>query len=199
MKKVVLAIIFVLSLATFAQETSYGVFLGSNFYRMPITGDLDSHGGQVPFNIGVFGSLQLNESSGLQLNAFYGKGTDGSFFSDNGIFIEKINVSKFNAQLLYKYHVKKTYNQGFHLLAGPRLTFVTEAKGKRDHLDYADFYNNINLGLTAGFGFDVLKHFNIQAVLDYGLPSTIDFGEYKSSTIGAYFNLLIDVESIISK
>ncbi|MEY8849602.1 outer membrane beta-barrel protein [Psychroserpens sp. XS_ASV72] len=198
MKKVLFLIAVVFSTSFYAQELSYGVYLGSNFYRMPIKGDLDSRGGQAPLNLGLFGSVQINESSGVHLNAFYGKAIEGSFSSDDGnIFIDKIEVNKITTQLLYKYHVKKTYNQGFYLLLGPRLSFVSNAEGKQDGLDYSELYEKVNFGISGGFGFTFLKHLDGQVILDYGLPSTIDFGKFKSSTIGAYLNILIDIESII--
>lgn len=199
MKKLILLTLFLFSISVQSQDFSYGVLLGTNVYKIPISGDLRSNGGLTAINIGAYGSKKINESFGIQLNVFFGKSVENGFNDDEGdFFTGKINVNKVNTQLLLKYDPNESYGNGFYFLVGPRLTFISEAKTRGDDIDISDFYKDSNLGLSAGFGSDFLKHFNVEFLFDYGIPSILDLEDNKASTFGGYLNILVNIESIIN-
>lgn len=201
MKKLFLLAFLLISLLVQSQDFSYGALFGSNLYKTSIDGDLRNKGGLTAFNIGIFGSKKINESFGLQLNAFFGKSVENgysSYDSDTFDFTGKINVNKFNTQLLLKYDVNESYGTGLYFLIGPRLTFISEAKKRSDETDFSNLYKDSNIGLSGGFGSDLLNHFNIEFLLDYGIPSVIDVKNNKASTFGGYLNILVNIESIIN-
>ncbi len=105
MKKLLLLSFILVSILVQSQNFSYGILFGSNIYKMSVDGELSSRGGLTAFNFGVFGNKKINESLGLQLNAFFGKSVENGFSSDDSDTFEftgKINVNKFNTQLLLK-------------------------------------------------------------------------------------------------
>ncbi|WP_461588620.1 outer membrane beta-barrel protein [Winogradskyella sp.] len=198
----VLFLLVLVSTSLKAQEYSFGLMLGTNIYSMNLTSgdgtDLGVDKGITPFNLGLFGTKKIGEQSGIRLNIFYGQSVERGFFSDN-ISTGKINIQKLNLQLLYKYYPSKVYGEGKYLLAGPRMTLINSAERRDDGFDFTDLYNDSNFGLNAGLGFHLTSQLNIEFLIDYGLPNIVNIGDNKVSSIGAFLNVLFNIESLISK
>lgn len=213
MKKIIFGIIFSFALVSaYGQEFSYGLLVGANYVSIETDGDDEGlYAGDsyspfnksgFPLNIGGYFDYSFNESFGVKANLLYSRNVDeytiylGNYESSE---LDLIKTSiKF--QPLLKFDVNKEYGKGFYLLAGPQLSFIINEEDARNNFDLEEnFYKTINLGANLGFGVQFSSLIGAEIIGYYGLSNWIDNSNIDTSTAGAYFNLYINLASLIKK
>ena len=97
----------------------------------------------------------------------------------------------------FKYDFGETYRDGFYMLAGPKLAFITGVKSEGE--DVKDSFETFNLGAQLGFGWRLLKFFDIQTKLDYELTPFFKLNNgNKSNFFGAVISANIDLSRVLS-
>lgn len=202
MKKNILTICILLSSFLIkAQDISYGVILGSSAYDNEIKGYLEAGAGYDVLHFGMYADYQINEKTGLKVNLTFGKNKDTRYYlSEPGsyIILDDIRYRKIEFQPHVKYDFKNQYNQGFYMLAGPRVSFVFNVENESgDKIE--DFYKSTRFGGQLGFGTNISKYFNIEFIGDYGFSNFLKDKTYKGTTLGGHLNLIMNLESLINK
>jgi len=202
MKKIfTLFAILISSITITAQEFNYGIALGS-FYH-----DFENEGPLIPgtnysiIDFGAFGEYQLNSNSGINAKLTYSTKVvdEGYDFRNEFVFTqgEEINFSALNFSAHYKFDTNSEYGKGFYVLAGPRISFISNSKYKGGE-KLEDLYEPIRIAGQAGFGVNFLKHFSVELLFDYGLTNPLDSEVNDVQTAGINFNFLINLETILN-
>jgi len=145
-----------------------------NLYQQSSSYDYKS---KVDFYIGLLGNIRLSRFYALQPEINYsrqGAKVESNINEWNG---QKLNVSYLGVQLINKFYFKS-----FNVHAGPTLDFVVEK----------DFYvdNGVDLGITAGIGYDVTKNLGIEARIKKGFLPVMDFDNNNTNVVfqaGLYY------------
>jgi hypothetical protein len=145
-----------------------------SFYSGNPTYDYKS---KVDFYIGLLGNIRLTRFYALQPEINYsrqGSKVESNINDWNG---QKLNVSYLGAQLINKFYFKD-----FNILVGPTLEFAVDN-------DF-DLENEIDLGITAGIGYDITKNIGVEARVKKGFVSATYFGDYSTNVVfqaGLYY------------
>ena len=117
-----------------AQEISYGIVLGANFYNDqssrsgPNDVSFDSGNGDfiVP-NFGAYIEYGINQNFGAKLEITANKKSFEKGFANNGLGeIYDLNFIDINPN--FKYDFGSEYRKGFYMILGPKLAFLTKAE-----------------------------------------------------------------------
>lgn len=199
MRKILIGLLFLISISVVSQDLRYGVLLGANFYDIEIDGPLIAGSANSPLNIGGFVDYKIANRYGLKAHLIYNTTSEGSYvyYGSNDVqkFFDSAKLKTLQLHSLFKYDVKNDYNKGFYLLGGFRMTNVLDAKSDKNE-DLRDFYNKVNLGYMFGFGTTFLKNFSFELVGDRSMTNTVDFENNKSRNWGCYANLLFNLEPL---
>ena len=186
-----------------AQEISYGIILGGNFYN-----DQSSNGGPndvyfdsgngdfiVP-NIGAYIEYEINHNIGAKLEITANKKSFEKGFANSDLGeVYDLNFIDINPN--FKYDFGAEYRKGFYMLFGPKIALLTKAE--HNGKDVKSDFENINLGLELGFGQRFLKFMEIECKVDYGLTPFFKMEGSKSSKLfGVYLSLNVDIERIVN-
>ncbi len=186
-----------------AQDLSYGVILGGNFYN-----DQSSNGGPndvyfdsgngdfiVP-NLGGYLEYQFTKNIGAKLELTTNTKTFEKGFANKDLGdIYKLTFIDINPN--FKYDFGNQYRKGFYMMLGPKFALLTNAKfeGK----DVTSDFEKMNLGLELGLGQRILKFIEIEAKFDYGLtPFFKATGSKPNKITGFYLSLNVDIQKIIA-
>lgn len=207
MKKLLITILLTSVLGLNAQNINYGIAYGAHVYDAAPKNSLSGGGSYSYLNIGAFLDAQLADSYGVTIKLMYSPNSEDSRYLFRGATFADLGrntYSSLNFQGHFKYDVNNEYSKGFYLLGGPRVSFILNAENRdsdlaEDGADSTDFYSSPHLAFQAGFGVNFLKHFAFELIGDVGLNNTVDFGNSTSNTVGANFNILINLESLINK
>ena len=185
-----------------AQNFSYGALLGYNGYDIEIDGPLSSGCAVSGLNIGGFGEYKLNNRFGIRGNIIYSKVQEDDYYlvvngQGYGKFLDKTELNTLQIHTLVKLDVRRTYNKGFYLISGFRMTNILEAKSDGD--DIKDFYESPTFGFMFGFGVNFAKHFGLELIPETNITNTLDSDNNNAKNYGAYANLTINLESIFKK
>lgn len=140
-----------LSLSTYAQETSFGVTAGYLNGQLKVSEDgynvSDDGSG---FYVGVLVDLEINESFHIVPGANYGNAEEANF-----IYVP----------VMAQYHIGES---GVFLQAGPQATFLLED-------DPGDAINTVGVDAAFGLGYEITENFFVEA--KYALEVTNRFSE----------------------
>ncbi|WP_048512034.1 porin family protein [Chryseobacterium sp. FH2] len=195
MKKLSLLFILLISGLSFAQVTfNPGIRAGANFshftnnenYTYYWADDLYYPEANVnmdfktktDFYIGLFGNIRFAKFYALQPEINY---------SRQGTKLDT-NVNNWNGQTLTATYlgiqlVNKFYFNKFNIHFGPTLDFLVEHKN-------FDTENEVDLGLTAGLGYDITKNFGVEARVKKGFIPVYYFNDNHSNVTfqaGVYY------------
>ncbi len=147
-----IAVFAMFSIATFAQDSNFGVNAG--YLNIKLTGksnasgltlsDSDSKSG---FYVGVFGEGALTDNFSLRGEVNYGLVNDTNFLM---------------VPIMAKYYFAQS---NLFVQAGPQVSFVLE--------DLGGFLNTVGVDATGGLGYDISDHFVITARYAHELTNRI--------------------------
>lgn len=194
MKKLISLLMIIISGLSFAQVTfNPGVRAGANFSHFSNNENFSSYywgdwyypenvnmdfKTKTDFYLGLFGNIRFAKFYALQPEINY---------SRQGTKLET-NVNNWNGQTLTASYVgiqivNKFYFNKFNVHVGPTLDFLVEQKN-------FDAENEIDLGITAGLGFDITKNFGVEARVKKGFVPVYYFnGDHSNVTFqaGVYY------------
>jgi len=172
MKKLSLLFILLISSVSFAQVTfNPGIRAGANFSHFTNNENYSYYWGEnylenhnvnmdfktkTDFYIGFFGNIRFAKFYALQPEINYSRqGTklDTNVNNWNG---KTLTATYVGVQLVNKFYFNK-----FNVHFGPTLEFLVENKN-------FEAENEVDLGLTAGLGFDITKNFGVEARVKKG-------------------------------
>ncbi|AZA78310.1 PorT family protein [Chryseobacterium sp. G0186] len=180
MKKIFPLLFVLLSGLSFAQVTfTPGIRAGANFSHF--TNDEnqtffypgDVHYPQTTMNIkfktrtdfylGFLGNIRFAKFYALQPEVNYSRQGAKVESNVNNMGDQNVTVSYLGVQLVNKFYFNK-----FNVLVGPTLDFVVEKKNISPD-------NEVDLGITAGVGYDITKNFGVEARVKKGLVPVYSF------------------------
>lgn len=186
-----------------AQDISYGIILGGNFYNDnrsksgPNDFYFDSGNGDfiVP-NFGAYMEYGVNKNIGVKLEISANKKTFEKGFSNNNLG-EIYELSFIDINPNFKWDFGQEYRQGFYMLFGPKIALLTKADFEGN--DVKSDFESMNLSLDLGFGQRFLKFLEVECKVDYGItPFFKAEGSKSSKLFGVYLSLNVDLERIIN-
>jgi outer membrane protein with beta-barrel domain len=202
MKKLLFLSLFLCGFSGFSQHMRYGALIGMNAYDIEVSGPFIAGSGISGLNVGGFIDYQFKNNLGLKLNMIfnqtketdYGPLVGGTFTTA----FDEIKLTTLQFQPLLKIDVNKVYAKGFYLQGGFSLVNVLSAKAD-DGASAKPFYKGSSISGMFGFGVTFLKHYSFELMGSYSLTNPLDSNESKAKNMGAYGNLLIDIESFLHK
>lgn len=126
--------------------------------------------------VGFYGALHLTKFYTLQPEINYSRqGSNVETVNGNLITKAKFDVSYLSLGILNKF----TFTEKFNFHVGPTLDFVVD-KTKFTNNNSDDFFlfpssNDVDLTLTAGFGYNFTNNFGLEARVKKGFISVYDF------------------------
>ncbi|AWA29966.1 hypothetical protein HYN48_07670 [Flavobacterium magnum] len=200
MKKLFLLSALVCGLHGFSQKMRYGALLGMNAYDIEVSGPLIAGNGLSGLNFGGFIDYQFSSHCGLKVNMIFNKTTETDYGPlESGTYYEIFDEAKLTTlqlQPLIKFDVNKVYAKGFYLQGGLNMVNILRARAD-DGTSLKNFYNRTAFSGMLGFGVTFLKHYSFELMGSYSLTNPIGFPESRARNMGAYTNLLIDIESFL--
>jgi hypothetical protein len=184
MKKTLFLLAFIVSGLSFAQVTfNPGIRAGANFSHFTNKDqwysywDDYSYGNEAKmdfktktdFYLGLFGNIRFAKFYALQPEINYSR--QGAKLDTN---INNWNGQTITASYLVLQLVNKFYFNRFNVHFGPTLEFLVEQKN-------FDAENEIDLGITAGLGFDITDNFGIEARVKKGFIPVYSFNNDHSN------------------
>ncbi len=153
---------------------SYAYDIDGNY--VSTSNDNDDFKAKTDFYAGFYGALHLTKYYTLQPEINYSR--QGSYVESrdgNVVTRTKFDVSYLSIGILNKF----TFTEKFNFHVGPTVDFVVE-KTKFVNENSDDFFlfpddNDVDLTLTAGFGYDFTKNFGLEARVKKGFISVYDF------------------------
>ena len=148
MKKLIVLVIFSLSLGLNAQDTSYGIKAGINFSNL--TGDLgDGASTRTSIHAGLMLENKVSNKFGASLELLYTSlGAEGELESGNdGI----LKLEYLNVPIIFKYYA----TDYFALEAGPQIGVLvsSDVSEPGTTINLNDEFNDIDLGFNFGASF----------------------------------------------
>ena len=200
-------LLFLICIFTFlnskAQDISYGVIIGANFYndQRSNSGDTDfffdsGNGDFIVPNLGVYFEYGVNQNMGVKLEVTANKKSFEKGFSNSNLG-EIYDLSFMDINPNFKYDFGKEYRQGFYMLFGPKIALLTKAEFEGNNVK-SDF-ESMHLGLELGVGQRFLQFVEVACKIDYGLtPFFKAEGSKSSKLFGVYLSLILDLERIVN-
>jgi len=164
MKKILLlAICFLASTASFAQEFYGGPQAAFSITNMASAESNDKAG----YQIGGFIGYEFGNVFGLELQAFYSNqgGANTTWDPYYKMVDHKLNLNYINVPLLGKFHIAK----GFTGFVGPQVGFLCGANYKYNGnaVDIMELCNTVDWSIMMGLGYQF--DFGLRVVADYSL------------------------------
>jgi hypothetical protein len=207
MRKFLLFASLIFAATSLAQNLSYGVVIGMNYYNDQRSnggpGDVFFDSGNDDFailNLGGYLEYQFNANMGLKTSVTYNKKEFEKGFS-NANLDEMYTLSYVDINPAFKYDFGQEYRRGFYMLLGPKFgVLVGDKVSAPDNPDAnTDDFKPVYVNLDLGIGWRIFKFIEIEGKIDYGLtPFYKD--EYNGCKIfGGYVSVNVDLERILNK
>lgn len=164
MKKLFLTAAIAVSAMSFAQK--FGAKAGMNLSTISDDG-YDDTKSKVGYYAGVFINMPISETFSIQPEVLYnnlGSETKGSVIGN--AYSQKLNLNYISVPVMFQFKATPQ----FYLEAGPEFGFLVAADSKTtwnsasstSELNKDDF-NNFNLGVGLGLGFDITENVGVNA------------------------------------
>lgn len=209
MKKIFTLFIALTSVMAFSQVTfNPGIRAGVNFAHLTGADDYYysfdngvenrnkiSYGSRVDFYAGFIANIRFAKMYALQPEIHYSRqgGTMEYKNTNNQIVKSDVKLAYMGIQLVNKFYVNK-----LNFLVGPNLEFIVNNKelGRDNEIfsnGYYYYYGpdvEVDLGITAGIGYDITKNLGVEARIKKGFVPVIDNGNSHSNVVfqtGVYY------------
>ena len=194
MKKLItLTLVFFINLIV-AQEFSYGLVLGNNFYSVA------NNNGTTSMSTNDYNSITFGGYAEYNFTENTGVKTDVLLVKNSILFRptkQPFEMNILNISPSFKYDFGGVYREGFYMLVGPKFSFITsiDSNGK----DVKDSFETFNYGTHLGFGYRIFKYIDIQTRLEYNISPffKLENGN-KSNFFGALVSVNIDLAKLIT-
>lgn len=177
------------------QEFSYGVVLGNNFYTIENnngTTTFETEDKVSSFALGGYSEYNFTENIGIKVDILFSK-KEFIYFPNKQLF----TMNFVDIAPNFKYDFGETYREGFYMLAGPKISLITNVKSEGE--DVKDSFETLNFGAQLGFGWRILKFVDIQTKFDYELSPFFKLNNgNKSNFFGAVISANIDLTRVFS-
>ncbi len=195
MKNIKLCLLFIFFFTiSKAQNLSYGVLLGGNFYQSnndSSSNQFNTDGTPIAFNLGGYLEYNFTENIGIKTDLTFNK-KELQFENTTNFKLNFIDISP-----SLKYDFGHEYRKGFYMLIGPRFSLLTKATA--EGADASDVFNKTSIGLQLGLGQRIFTYVDIQGKFDYGATAFYESATTKSKLFGAYLSLNVDLEKMLNK
>lgn len=154
-----------------------------------------SYGSRTDFYIGFVGNIRFAKMYALQPEVHYSRqgGTIEYINANNQKVKKDLKLAYMGVQLVNKFYVNK-----LNFLVGPNLEFIVNNKELGNNgEDYSNGYyyyygpsTEVDLGITAGVGYDFTNNFGVEARVKKGFVPVLDNGDYHSNVVfqaGVYY------------
>lgn len=209
MKKIFTLFIALTSVMVFSQVTfNPGIRAGVNFAHFSGADDYYynyvngtettnkiTYGSRVDFYAGFIANIRFAKIYALQPEIHYSRQGGTVEYKNTNNQIEKTDfkLAYMGLQLVNKFYINK-----LNFLVGPNLEFVINNKelgnnyndSHDEHYYFGYQRNEIDLGITAGIGYDITKNLGVEARVKKGFLPVIDNGNYHSNVVfqtGLYY------------
>lgn len=152
----------------FTNQEDYAYYWADNSYYPEANVNMDFKT-KTDFYIGMFGNIRFAKFYALQPEINYSRQGTKLETNVNNWDGRMLTASYVGVQLVNKFYFNK-----FNIHFGPTLEFLVEEKNFE-----AD--NEIDLGITAGLGFDITKNFGIEARVKKGFVPVYYFNANHSN------------------
>lgn len=194
MKRIIL-LAFLVSAYVNAQNFSYGIILGGDFYEAANSGstpNFNAQGSNLTPNIGGYAEYSFSNKIGIKTEITFNKKTIEFTGIDSGFNMSFLQISP-----SLKYDCGPEYRKGFYMLLGPKLSIITKVTS--EGVDVKDSFESSNFALQYGIGTRFYKYFDIEGKLDYEFTPFYKTSYNTSSFLNFYINLGIDLERLLNK
>ena len=152
----------------FTNQEDYAYYWADNSYYPEANVNMDFKT-KTDFYIGLFGNIRFAKFYALQPEINYSRQGTKLETNVNNWDGRMLTASYVGVQLVNKFYFNK-----FNIHFGPTLEFLVEEKNFE-----AD--NEIDLGITAGLGFDITKNFGVEARVKKGFVPVYYFNANHSN------------------
>lgn len=170
MKKVILSLIGIASIATASAQFSLGAKAGASL--------TDFNGGsyfakeskmKVGYYGGAYGRYHFTKTMAAQAEILYA--TQGAKI-DDGDGDYKHNLSYITVPVMFQYHLPV----GLYFETGPQVSFLTKAELKDgdNKLDVKDVTKNVDFSWVAGAGYKITEEIGVNARYGFGITDVSD-------------------------
>ena len=179
MKKLfIVAIIALLGFTQMEAQVTFkpGLRGGVNFAHFT-QGDLYNNKAKTDFYAGFYGALHLTKYYTLQPEINYSRqGSNVETTNNKVVTSTKFDVSYLSLGILNKF----TFTDKFNFHIGPTLDFVVDKTKFTNDNSSSDYFffpgsNDVDLTITAGFGYNFTSNFGLEARVKKGFISVYDF------------------------
>ena len=162
MKRLLLGILFLFALGTYAQNIRYGVKTGINFSTLQ-GDDFDNASGRYGFAAGFFAQIPLGETLKFQPEILYsGQGIKPNSLPGS-VYAERAELDYLQLPLLLSFNVGKVYFQ-----LGPQV-------GLGIWNSYNAYtYKNYDISGLAGIGYQILDGLSLEARYSMGFLDVVN-------------------------
>lgn len=182
MKKIIIAVIAMVSTMAFAQtELTYGIRGGVNASKIK-----DVHGSsdqRIGFHLGGFAQIPLQANS--QEFYFQPELLYMMLGEKNGE--KNVNLDYLAVPILFKAYFSERDTEFFGEI-GPQLGFLVN-KSLPDNYGYDHEFNSVDLGITLGLGFSYLRNWEASLRFYYGFSDVIKNDALNATNFNSNFNL----------
>ena len=202
MKKIILILIFIISINTFSQTMNYGLVLGINATDTESKNGNSLYASDAPgldgFNVGAYFDYPINNKLGIKSYLTFNSENETYSSSTLNEFNFDLKVNSIQLSSVLKYHFNNEYNEGFYILSGPRISNILSTESQAS-FELNDTHKNFNFGLQFGFGFKIFKFINTEFIGDYGFSDIIEDENIKVNTFNFKLNLNFNLEHLRNK
>ncbi len=181
MKKIFLATLLLVFIATSYAQINIGVKAGLNRYAL--TGDDKSY--KNGLHIGAFAQIPITELLVVQPELLFS--AEGNEFEENDIkFGQYLNYV--NIPVMLRVNTKG----GFYAEAGPQFGFLLSAKYKETGSpseDIKKFFKGSNLSIGAGFGYQFKMGLGVGARYNFGLANIYSENNFETKSTGGQLSI----------
>lgn len=207
MKKIILAVALLATLAVTAQETkiTFGVKAGLNLSSANVERDYDTDVSSLAgFHVGGFANFKIDDKWALQPELLFSTQGFKEYLNDGGyIFDDKYKLTYLNLPVSFQYAAASK----LHIEAGPQVDFLVSGKadGKyydpmfdetqtQNNVDIKDRLKSIAFGFNVGAGYAITSQLSASVRYHLGLSEIDDLEGVKMKNrniqvgVGCTFN-----------
>ena len=189
-KLLTFSLFFIISLAN-AQELSYGLVLGNSFYT--IANNNGTNGMTTDdystITFGGYGEYNFTNKIGVKADILFAKNSFAYYPTKQPFDMNIVSVAP-----NFKYDFGEEYREGFYMLVGPKISFITSVESEGE--DVKDSFETFNFGAQLGFGYRVFKYIDLQTKLEYDISP---FFKLENGNKSNFFGVVVSSDVDLAK